>query len=247
MFGEHERANAQIDHGKAEVETLPQRNRPILRTIHECANQRAEREAGEHETRVLLHIRLRGERDDRNAGSRLERTQAKPCHTHGNQARPPNRLLAPGIHIRGGLIHGGLHFRSSFAFGTCAIASVFDCRFSLQRLGTGSFALTVFLAGHACFASQLRLRFRLGGKLGEEHERTDHYAHAGERERQQAGNHGQRGGERIADHPHAFVEHAGKRKRTVRFLRIAFKQRRPTLTAHRAPRRNRRHERHDAE
>ena len=163
MLGEHERTDSKIHHRKTEVETLPQWNRPIFRTIHERADQRAEREAGEYETGELLHMRLCGERDDRNACGRLERAQTEPRHAHRNQARTPNRFLAACRNIRGGLLHRGLHLSGRLAFRTSLVARVFYCRFGLQSLGTGRFALTVLLTRHTGLACQLRLRLRFGG------------------------------------------------------------------------------------
>ena len=163
MLGEHERTDSKIHHRKTEVETLPQWNRPIFRTIHERADQRAEREAGEYETGELLHMRLCGERDDRNACGRLERAQTEPRHTHRDQARTPNRLLAAGLHIRFGLLHRGAHFGGRLAFRTCFVTRVLHRSFGLQSLGTGRFALTVLLTRHTGLACQLRLRLRFGG------------------------------------------------------------------------------------
>ena len=157
MLGEHERADAQIHYRQAEVEALPQWDGPVLRAIYECADQRTEREACEHEARVLLHIRFRGESHNGNARSRLERAQTEPRHAYGDQARTPDGLLAARLHISRGLFHGSLHFGGRLAFGTCAVARVLHGRFGLQRFGTCGLALSVFLAGHAGLACQLRL------------------------------------------------------------------------------------------
>ena len=53
MLGEQERTDADVHHGQAEVEALPQGNRPVLRAVHQGAHQRADGEAGE------LHLNTR--------------------------------------------------------------------------------------------------------------------------------------------------------------------------------------------
>ena len=239
MLGEQERTDADVHHGQAEVEALPQGNRPVLRAIHQCAHQRAEGEAGKHKARVLLHIRFGGKRDDGDARSRLERAQTEPGDAHRNQTRTPNgRLLARtriGDRLLNGCVNRGL---IGHAFTLKTAAGLLGGGFHLQRLSLGGLALTVFLAGDALGTRQRGLRRWLSGQLGQEHQRTDHHAHAGERERQQTGDHGQRGGQRITDHPHAFVEHAAQRQRAVRALPVTLKNLGPARAAHRAPRRN---------
>ena len=158
MLGEQERADADVHHGQAEVEALPQGNRPVLRAVHQGAHQRADGEAGEYKARVLLHIRLGGECDDRDACSRLERAQAEPGDAYRNQTRSPDGRLLAGTRIGDRLLNGGVNRGLiGHAFALKTAASLLGCGLHLQRFGSSRLALTVFLAGNALSAGQLSL------------------------------------------------------------------------------------------
>ena len=246
MFGEQERADAQIHHGQAHVEALPQRDRPVLRAVQQRAGERAHREAREHEAGVLFHVRFGGERDDRDAGGRLECAQTEPRDAHRDEARAPDRVLLAAHRAVVGLARGLLHGRIIEPFGLGAHARVVRGALRAHEPRLLVFARTELLARQAGLARKLRLARRACGELGEEHQRADEHAQARHGEREHTGDDGERGGERIAHDPHRLVEHARKRQRAVDALPVVAHQVRPARAAHRAPRRHGGEERHDA-
>ena len=160
----------------------------------------------------------------RNAGGRPERAQAEPRHAHRDRGPDPRStpcVRRPSPPPRP-LLHRSLHLGRRLAFRTRLVARVLHRGLGLQRLGPGGLALAVLLAG-SCPPRRPgwapRTSARSSAPSGTSARRSPRTL-AGERERQQSGDHGQRGRQRIADNPHALVEYAGQRQRTVRLLRI---------------------------
>ena len=80
-----------------------------------------------------------------------------PSHAHGDQARPPDRLLLAGAGIGDGSVDGGLHGLLVVAAGLGLSAGAVGGVPLAHPLRLGGLALAVLLAGQTGLSGQLGL------------------------------------------------------------------------------------------